>query len=613
MRFNFLIFSILFFSVFKSNAQKNYIIPEPKKIEFIDNNKVGFRLFKKSSLELIGVSKDDQAVKDLTSFIGELTGFSLSEKVNKKSNILIKVSSGIENIGEEGYLISILPKQYLTIEANSKKGVYYGVQTLKQILLYTKEKRDNPNFVSFEKNEKIVEENYDNVEGNFNAANLTTKGYKSIQDPGDFVRNNKSDNARGDFTDLPSAERLTIDAYEIPSIVIEDSPRFQYRGMMLDVSRHFMPVPFIKKFIDIIAMHKMNTFHWHLTDDQGWRIEIKRYPKLTEVGSKRKETLVGHSYETPISLGIMKKNPKFDGIPHEGYYSQEEIKGIISYASERYVTIIPEIDIPGHTSSMIAAYPELGSSKENIGVKTLWGVQNDILNINENTFEFLENMFSEIIDLFPSKYIHIGGDEARKDQWKNSNTIQNQMKDLGLKDENELQSYFIKRVEKFINSKGKKIIGWDEIIDGGLAPNATVMSWRGEEGAIHAAKSGHEAIMSPTSHCYFDYYQDKPINEPLAIGGLIPLKKVYLYEPIPQGLSNEESKKILGAQGNLWTEYIKEPKDVEYMIIPRMTALSEIVWSPRKLRNLDEFKKRLKSFKFFYDNLNINYRKNDFQ
>ena len=385
------------------------------------------------------------------------------------------------------------------------------------------------------------------------------------------------------------------------------------RGMMLDVSRHFMPVSFIKKFIDIIAMHKMNTFHWHLTDDQGWRIEIKRYPKLTEVGSKRKETLVGHSYETPISLGIMKKNPKFDGIPHEGYYTQEEIKGIISYASERYVTIIPEIDIPGHTSSMIAAYPELGSSKENIGVKTLWGVQNDILNINENTFEFLENMFSEIIDLFPSKYIHIGGDEARKDQWENSNTIQNQMKELGLKDENELQSYFIKRVEKFINSKGKKIIGWDEIIDGGLAPNATVMSWRGEEGAIHAAKSGHEAIMSPTSHCYFDYYQDKPINEPLAIGGLIPLKKVYLYEPIPQGLSNEESKKILGAQGNLWTEYIKEPKDVEYMIIPRMTALSEIVWSPRKLRNLDEFKKRLKSFKFFYDNLNINYRKNDFQ
>ena len=382
---------------------------------------------------------------------------------------------------------------------------------------------------------------------------------------------------------------------------------------MLDVSRHFMPVSFIKKFIDIIAMHKMNTFHWHLTDDQGWRIEIKRYPKLTEVGSKRKETLVGHSYETPISLGIMKKNPKFDGIPHEGYYTQEEIKEIISYASKRYVTIIPEIDIPGHTSSMIAAYPELGSSKENIGVKTLWGVQNDILNINENTFEFLENMFSEIIDLFPSKYIHIGGDEARKDQWKNSSTIQNQMKELGLKDENELQSYFIKRVEKFINSKGKKIIGWDEIIDGGLAPNATVMSWRGEEGAIYAAKSGHQAIMSPTSHCYFDYYQDKPINEPLAIGGLIPLKKVYLYEPIPQGLSNEESKKILGAQGNLWTEYIKEPKDVEYMIIPRMTALSEVVWSPRKLRNLDEFKKRLKSFKFFYDNLNINYRKNDFQ
>jgi len=609
-RFLILTFFLLYSLIL--NAQKNYIIPEPKKVEFIDNNKIGFRLFKKSSLELIGISKNDQAVEDLTTFISELTGFSLSEKVNKKSNILIKISSGIENIGEEGYLLSILPKQNLTIEANSKRGLYYGVQSLKQILLYTKEKRDNPNFISYEKNEKIIEENFNNVEGNFNAANLTTKGYKSIQDPGDFVRNNKSDNARGDFTDLPSAERLTIDAYEIPSMVIEDSPRFQYRGMMLDVSRHFMPITFIKKFIDIIAMHKMNTFHWHLTDDQGWRIEIKKYPKLTEVGSKRKETLVGHSYEIPISLGIMKKNPKFDGIPHEGYYTQEEIKDIIEYANKRYVTIIPEIDIPGHTSSMIAAYPELGSSKENIGVKTLWGVQNDILNVNETTFEFLENMFGEIIDLFPSKYIHIGGDEARKVQWKNSKIIQNQMKELDLKDENELQSYFIKRVEKFLNSKGKKIIGWDEIIDGGLAPNATVMSWRGEEGAIHAAKSGHYAIMTPTSHCYFDYYQDKPNNEPLAIGGLLPLKKVYLYEPIPQGLSNEESKKILGAQGNLWTEYIKKPKDVEYMIIPRMTALSEVVWSPRKLRNLGEFKKRLKSFKFFYDKLNVNYRKKDF-
>ena len=612
MKSKFLLLTYFLFCGLILNAQKNYIIPEPKKIEFIDNNKIGFRLFKKSSLELIGISKNDQAVEDLTTFINELTGFSLSEKVNKKSNILIKISSGIENIGEEGYLLSILPKQNLTIEANSKRGLYYGVQTLKQILLYTKEKRDNPNFISFEKNEKIIEENYDNVESDFNAANLTTKGYKSIQDPGDFVRNNKSDNARGDFTDLPSAERLTIDAYEIPSMVIEDSPRFQYRGMMLDVSRHFMPISFIKKFIDIIAMHKMNTFHWHLTDDQGWRIEIKKYPKLTEVGSKRKETLVGHSYETPISLGIMKKYPKFDGIPHEGYYTQEEIKDVIEYANKRYVTIIPEIDIPGHTSSMIAAYPELGSSKENIGVKTLWGVQNDILNINETTFEFLENMFSEIIDLFPSKYIHIGGDEARKIQWKNSKIIQNQMKELGLKDENELQSYFIKRVEKFLNSKGKKIIGWDEIIDGGLAPNATVMSWRGEEGAIHAAKSGHDAIMTPTSHCYFDYYQDKPNNEPLAIGGLLPLKKVYLYEPIPQGLSKEESKKILGAQGNLWTEYIKKPKDVEYMIIPRMTALSEVVWSPRKLRNLNEFKKRLKSFKFFFDKLNVNYRKKDF-
>ena len=606
--------TIIYFSLCASflYAQKNYIIPEPSKIEFIESNKVGFRLYKKSSIQLEGITKNSISYQELTSFINQLTGFSLSEKINKKSNILLKVSAGLEQIGNEGYKISILPKNNLTIEANTENGLYYGVQTLKQILLYTKEKRDNENFTLFE-DKTITYVDAQEKNSDFNAANLTTKGYKTIKDPGDFVTKNKTDNARGDFTDLPSAERLTIDAYEISPMTIEDHPRFQYRGMMLDVARHFMPKAFIKKFIDILAMHKMNVFHWHLTDDQGWRIEIKKYPRLTEIGSIRKETLIGHSYETPTSLGIMKKNPKFDGIPHGGYYTQEEIKDIVQYAKDRFITIIPEIDIPGHTSSMIAAYPELGSSTENIGVKTLWGIQNDILNVKENTFQFLENMFVEIINLFPSEYIHIGGDEAKKIQWKNSEPIQKTINELGIKDESELQSYFTKRIEKFLNSQGKTIIGWDEIIEGGLAPNATVMSWRGEEGGIIAAKAGHNAIMTPTTHCYFDYYQDKPSKEPLAIGGLLPLKKVYLYEPLPKGLSAEENKRILGAQGNLWTEYIKTPKDVEYMIIPRMTALSEVVWSPRKLRNLQEFKKRLKFFKYFYDNSNINYRKNDFK
>ena len=353
-----------------------------------------------------------------------------------------------------------------------------------------------------------------------------------------------------------------------------------------------------------MAMHKMNRFHWHLTDDHGWRIEIKKYPKLIEIGSKRDETLIGHAR-------FAGKNPKFDGIPHEGHYTQEEIKEIIEYAEERYVEIIPEIDMPGHTASLIASYPELGTSQEKISVKKIWGVQDDILIPTENTFNFLENIISEVVTLFPSEYIHIGGDEARKKQWIESEEVQSIMRDLEIHDEDSLQTYFISRVQKIISKFNRKIIGWDEIIEGGLVKDATVMSWRGEEGGIFAAKSGNNAIMSPTSHLYFDYYQAKN-GEPLAIGGLIPLDKVYSYEPIPQELDLNQATKILGAQGNVWTEYIKTPEMVEYMSIPRMTALSEVVWSKRKKRDYDEFRKRLKFFKYFLDEKKINYRDKEF-
>ncbi len=371
---------------------------------------------------------------------------------------------------------------------------------------------------------------------------------------------------------------------ELPCVFIEDEPAFAYRGMHLDVARHFFPVSFIKKYIDLLAFYKMNRFHWHLTEDQGWRIEIKQYPKLQEVAAYRKETLIGHYSDQPH---------QFDGERYGGYYTQEEIKEVVQYARERFITIIPEIDIPGHTRAALAAYPELGCTSETYDVATKWGVFPEVLCPKEETFEFLENVFSELIELFPSKYIHIGGDECPKEQWKNSAFCQELMKREGLKDEHELQSYFISRIEKFLNAKGRQIIGWDEILEGGLAPNATVMSWRGESGGIEAAKQGHDVVMTPTSHCYFDYYQSVHPDEPLAIGGYLPLEKVYNYHPVPEELSEEEAKHILGAQGNVWTEYIKTPEQVEYMAFPRAIALAEVNWSGKDHKDFDRFTKRL--------------------
>lgn len=390
----------------------------------------------------------------------------------------------------------------------------------------------------------------------------------------------------------------------IQTLKIEDNPEFSYRGMHLDVSRHMYPVEFIKKYIDALAMLKMNTFHWHLTDDQGWRIEIKKYPKLQEVAAYRKETLIGHYSNQPH---------QFDGKKYGGYYTQEEVKDIVAYAQKRFITVIPEIEMPGHSQAAIAAYPELGCSGEQVEVATKWGVFEDIYCPKEETFKFLENVLDEVVALFPSEYIHIGGDEAPKTQWKNSSESQALIKSEGLKDEHELQNYFITRMEKYLNSKGKQIIGWDEILEGGLAPNATVMSWRGTNGAVEAAKSGHNVVMTTTSHCYFDYYQSDNDDEPTAIGGYLPLEKVYGFNPIPEELNSEETKYILGAQGNIWTEYMPTSEQAEYMAFPRILAMSEVVWTNAENKNYEDFVSRVENFHKRLDVLDINYANHLFE
>jgi len=392
------------------------------------------------------------------------------------------------------------------------------------------------------------------------------------------------------------------DKVKIQVVSISDSPKFKWRGMHLDVSRHFFSIDFIKKYIDYIAMYKMNTFHWHLTDDQGWRIEIQKYPKLTKVGAWRKGSMVGHYSEQ-----------KFDTIRYGGFYTQEEIKEVVKYAQQRHVTIVPEIEMPGHALAALASYPEFSCTGGPFEVAKGWGVFEDVFCPKDETFVFLENILSEVIDLFPSKYIHIGGDESPKVRWKSCSHCQSLIKKEGLKDEHELQSYFIQRIEKFVNSKGRKIIGWDEILEGGLAPNAAVMSWRGTEGGIAAAKQKHFVVMSPGSHCYFDHYQGDPKNEPLAFGGYTPVEKVYAFNPIPNELSIEEAVYILGAQANVWTEYIETTKHVEYMIMPRMAALSEVLWGTANSVDYKNFEKRLINHFDFYEKMGINYSKAIFE
>ena len=409
--------------------------------------------------------------------------------------------------------------------------------------------------------------------------------------------------------------RKSIDVTEpkslaFPTAVIDDAPRFAYRGMHFDVSRHFFTVDFIKQYIDILALHNLNKFHWHLTDDQGWRIEIKKYPRLTEVGSTRKETLIGH---------LLKDKPhQFDGKPYGGFYTQEQIKEIVKYAQDRYITIIPEIDIPGHTLAVLTAYPELGCTGKDCAVGTKWGVFDDVLCAgNEASYEFLEGVFDEITELFPSKYIHIGGDECPKTRWKECPKCQAKIKALGLKGDGEhtaeqkLQGYVVSRVEQFLKKKGREVIGWDEILEGdNISQDAIVMSWRGTEGGIAAAQRHNRAIMTPHYSLYFDYNQgEDPSKEPLSIGEYLPVKKVYDYEPIDPKLTPEQGKYILGAQANLWTEYIASPAHAQYMLLPRLAALAEVQWTAPEKKNYADFLKRLGNLLNYYQKEGYHYAK----
>jgi len=456
----------------------------------------------------------------------------------KKGSVFMTLDTAVKN--NEGYILKVTPKN-ITISAKTATGLFYAVQTIRQMLPAEVE------------NAKVVE------------------GF-----------------------DL-----------SVPACIISDEPRFLYRGMHLDVARHLFPVATIKRYIDVLALHKFNTFHWHLTDDQGWRIEIKKYPELTQIGGFRNETVIGHAGRPPL---------KFDGTRYGGFYTQDEVREVVAYAKSKFITIIPEIEMPGHAMAALAAYPELACTKGPFEVNTKWGVMDDVFCAGKDgTFEFLQDVLTEVIDLFPGTYIHIGGDECPKARWEKCPLCQKRIKDEGLKDENELQSYFIQRMEKFVSLKGRKIIGWDEILEGGLAPEATVMSWRGIKGGIEAAKQKHDVIMTPSSHVYLDYYQCEPEGQPLSIGGYLPLQKVYSFNPLPEELTTEEQKYILGVQGNLWTEYISTPEHIEYMAYPRAFAIAEIGWTPERLRDFEDFLARLEVLKKRYDVLGLNYFKGEYR
>ena len=514
------------------------VIPKPVKAivhegEFLINSQTKI-LFNSDDKEL-------KEVIDLASeFITTVSGSNVESAhlLNNelKGNILVQLNSPLEpELGTEGYSLRI-KNDRVFLNANSVKGIFYGFQTIWQML------------------------------------------------------------TRSENVQLTCAD-------------IIDYPRFAWRGLHLDVSRHFMPVDFIYKFIDYIAIHKMNVFHWHLVDDQGWRIEIKKYPKLTEVGAWRvdREDKHWNNRKEPV-----KKSEK---PTYGGFYSQEEVKAIVDYASQRQVTIVPEIEMPAHVMCALAAYPEYSCTGKNEGVPAggVWPITHIYCAGNDATFTFLEDILKETMALFPSTYIHIGGDEANKAEWEKCPKCQKRIQDEGLKDEHELQSYFIERIEKFLNKEGRKLIGWDEILEGGLAPEATVMSWRGEKGGIQAAQMGHNVVMTPGSHCYFDHYQGDPSIEPLAIGGFTTLKKVYSYEPVPAELNEEEAKLVLGAQANLWTEYMPDGKHVEYMTLPRLAALSEVVWSSKESRDWTNFSSRMETQYERYDLLGANYSTSAFQ
>ncbi|MDR4000286.1 MAG: beta-N-acetylhexosaminidase [Hallella sp.] len=387
----------------------------------------------------------------------------------------------------------------------------------------------------------------------------------------------------------------------LPAVVVKDAPRFGYRGVMLDCARHYFPVKFVKQFIDLIAMHNMNVFHWHLTDDQGWRIEVKKYPGLAKIGSVREKTVLGHNSDV------------FDDTPYGGYYTQEEAREIVKYAADRFITVIPEIDMPGHMIAALAAYPDMGCTGGPYKVSQIWGIMPDVLCLgNEKTYQFCEDVLSEMMDIFPSEYIHLGGDETPNVRWKECPKCKALMAKENLTP-GKLQGYFTNRIEKFVNSKGRRIIGWDEILDGDINQSATIMSWRGTAPGARGAKMGHDVIMSPSSHVYFDYYQtrqgESQWEEPLLIGGNLPIERTYSLEPVPEGADAETASHIIGVQGNLWTEYIAGPSLAEYQVLPRMGALSEVQWRPQGQKDFENYKMRQTKMLKLYDAYGLVYAK----
>ena len=456
----------------------------------------------------------------------------LSENPSQKPALRLALNAELAHLGKEGYTLKV-SQEAVEIQALAPVGVFYGAQTLRQILP----------------------------------------------------------------TEIFSATPVQR-AWQVPELAIEDTPRFPWRGVMLDPARHLFPKQEILKFIDLLALHKMNILHLHLTDDQGWRIEIKQYPRLTEVGAWRKETVVGHALQPQ----------GYDGTPHGGFYTQDELREIVAYAAARWITVVPEIDLPGHAQAAIAAYPELGVTGQPVEVATTWGIHPYLYNPDEQTLQFLRNVLSEVIDIFPGPFLHIGGDEAIKDQWEASPSVQARIRELELKDEHELQSWLLKRMEAFLAQHGRKLIGWDEILEGGLPQGATVMSWRGMDGGIAAAQAGHHVVMAPQTHVYFDHYQAHEPGEPLAIGGYSPLSHVYAFDPIPEELTPEQARLVLGSQGTLWSEYIASVEHLEYMAFPRLIALSEVTWSPRERRDFASFCQRLATHEARLTHLQVNFR-----
>ena len=491
---------------------------------------------------------------------------------------------------------------FVTTDASQKEVTKVLIDKFKNAAGWTlsiSEKAPENNFIQFTVDENLEKEAY-KLEVNSSRVIISASGNAGFLYGIETLRQLLP-------VSIESESVVSNEQWQIPNLSITDNPRYKYRGLMLDVSRHFFEIDYLKKTIDRLAMLKMNVLHLHLVDDQGWRIEIKKYPKLTEVGAWRVDQ------EDKHWDGRDETSPDEKGT-YGGFYTQDQLKDLVAYAATKNVEIIPEIEIPAHVSSAIAAYPELSCHERPIGVPSggVWPITDIYCPGKEHTFEFLENVLVEVMDIFPSKYIHVGGDEATKTNWEKCADCKKRMRSEKLENVEELQSYFIKRMERLINSKGKRLIGWDEILEGGLAPEATVMSWRGVAGGLEAAKQGHDVIMTPGSHCYFDHYQGPQNEEPLAWGGYTPLSKVYTFDPIVEGMTETEANHVLGGQANLWSEQIKTESHSEYMIFPRLAALSETLWSTKESRNWEDFSLRMTSMFKRYDVIDINYAKSAF-